>query len=115
MVFSFLEIVTVSSHLRRLFFPEGRGVVRRGRAREPGPLSSLYLLISRLSLECRSCKRLYRLRGEKVTLAGDECHCCPELIPPPPLSDAVSRRACNGHAALEMHVDLSPPLSGSGT
>ena len=33
-----------------VFFPKGRGAVTRGKALDPGPLSSLNLLITRLSL-----------------------------------------------------------------
>ena len=64
-VFSFLKQSLSPHTLRGCFSPEGGGVVRRGKALELGPLSSLYLLIIRLSLESRSCKSLYRPQRER--------------------------------------------------
>lgn len=110
MVFSFLETVTVSSHLRRLFFSPQKAEELLGEAGLwSWALCHLYISsLSGCTWNLGAAKNCRGRRGEKVTVAGDGCHCSPELIPPRPLSAAARRKAFNGLTALEIHVDLSP-------
>lgn len=110
MTFSFLEQSPSPLTLGSCFSPKGR-VVKKGKTLEPGPLSSVYLLIIRLSLGSRNCKRL---RGHKAEESDISWRQMPLLSPANP-STAITSCLCVGKAFGELQARYPWDASGHVT